>query len=267
MRKILLGSFLFGCLCFSTESASAQIWKKVQQKLENKVEQQIDQALDGKAETKAGDAEPTTLPNLEKTYSFLPGNTVFFRDNFENETFGRMPKKWKSSGGGSVEEAPGVPGKWLALAARTSYRLDSLLMLPENFTLEFDLFTQSVEARDIGSMSFGFARDNANRSYISDAYNDNAITSAQLHFHNKEVTNSSSDTKIYNPVKFPLNSYSNATLHVSIAVEGEHMRIYINKAKLLDTRMFKRDAIRYFYLSAPFSYNADAQVFWQLCLG
>lgn len=248
------------------QQSEAQIWKKVQQKLEDKVEKKVDEVMnksdsgEDKEMSRTGNAD--ILPHLEENYSFVPGSQVIFEDNFEGNLNGRMAKHWKSSGGGSVVQLPNVSGQWLALAPRTTYRIDSLLNFPENFTVEFDLITRSEEAGDMGGMGFGFARDNSNRSYIMGAYNDNAITHTSLHFHNKEVTNSSSDTKIYNPVAFPLNNFSNGTLHVSIMVEGEHMRLYVNKAKLLDTRMFKKDAIKYFYISAPFSYKSDAMVYF-----
>lgn len=49
---------------------------------------------------------------------------------------------------------------------------------------------------------------------------------------------------------------------MAIAIEGRNMRVYINKSKLLDTRMFNKDAIKYFYLSAPFDCKSDAAVFF-----
>lgn len=242
--------------------AQAQIWKKVQQKLEDKVEKKVDDVLNGQgAKNTEEEAESASLPNLEEVYSFTPGDHILFADDFKTSDDGRMAKHWKTSGGGSVVSISGVPGKWLLLAPYTTYRMDSLLNLPENFTVEFDLVTRSVEAKDIGSMNFGFGRDNSNRSYIMDAYNDNAITSSQFHFHNREVTNASSDTEIYNTLKFPFNSYSNGLIHVAIAVEGKRMRLFVNKSKMLDTDMFKPEAVKYFYLSAPFSYDADAKVF------
>ncbi|QNL50628.1 hypothetical protein H8S90_03220 [Olivibacter sp. SDN3] len=262
--KIIIG--IVFSFFLQEQRSEAQIWKKVQKKLEDKVEKKVDQVINRNDSPEVNGTDQTgnadILPHSEENYSFAPGSQVIFEDNFSGDLNGRMAKYWKSSGGGSVVQLPDVSGQWLALAPRTTYRIDSLVHLPENFTIEFDLITRSEEARDIGGMGFGFARDNSNRSYIMDAHNDNAITHSSLHFHNKEVTNSSSDTKIYNPVDFPLNNFSNGTLHVAIMVEGEHMRLYVNKAKLLDTRMFKKDAVKYFYISAPFSYKSDAMVYF-----
>lgn len=262
-NRLIIGMF-FTFFVFTGQFSYGQIWKKVQKKLEDKIDKKVDDVLAGREEhnTMSTGSGNASLPNVEKIYSFSAGDSIIFADNFSADPVGRMAKHWASSGGGSVAIIDGMPGQWLALAPYTSYRIDSLLTLPEIFTIEFDLATRSMEAADIGSMSFGFGRDNSSRSYIMDAYNDNAITNTQLHFHNKEITNSSSDTKIYNPIKFPLGDFSNGILHVAIAVEGENMRVYVNKSKLLDTRMFNKDAIKYFYLSAPFDYKSDAEVFF-----
>jgi len=257
-------------ICFVIAQASngrAQVWKQVKQKLENKVNKKVDEVLDGKSNGKDTSGEQVgnkrgRVPNLEEVYAFTPGDSVIFEDQFSSDTPGTMPKHWKSSGGGSVVAISGTAGKWLALAQQATYRIDSLLPMPDNFTIEFDLLTRSEEAKDIGSMRFGFAKDNSARSYIMDAYNDNAITSCELHFHNEEVINSSSDTEIYNTVDFPFANYSNILIHVAIAVNGQHMQVYVNKAKLLDTDMFSPEVVKYFYISAPFEYDANAKIYF-----
>lgn len=69
---------------------------------------------------------------------------MFFADNFSADPAGRMAKHWKTSGTGSETTISGVPGKWPALSPRTTYRLENLLAMPGNFTIEFDLITRST---------------------------------------------------------------------------------------------------------------------------
>lgn len=248
-------------------AANAQFLKKIQQKLQDKVDKKVDNVLNGssgavKSADDGSTGKKAKLPNLEEVYSFTPGSATVFSDNFATDNAGRMPKHWKSSGGGGIATVSGMPGKWLSLMARTTYKLTDLLAMPGNFTIEFDLVTRSTEAKDIGAMQFGFAKDNSNREYISDAYNSNAITASQLHFWNKAIHNASSDTKISNNLEFPLNNYANELIHIAIAVEGENMRVYVNKSKVLDTNMFKKGTIKYFYMSAPFDYEYNAMVYF-----
>jgi hypothetical protein len=246
--------------------AQAQLLKKFQKSLENKASQKVDDVLNGKkgAASPAAEAkvEKDVPPAVEEVYAFTPGSTIIFESDFKRDAKGLMPKKWKSSSAGAIVSIPDVPGNWLALSPRTSYKIDSLLKLPGNFTIEFDLVTRSDEAKDIGSMSFGFSRDNSVKNYIMDAYNDNAITNTQLHFHNRDINNASSDTKVHNTLSYPFANYANGLLHVAMAVEGENMRVYVNKSKVLDTKMLRTDLPKYFYLSAPFDYDNQSKVYF-----
>ncbi|WP_407430146.1 hypothetical protein [Arcticibacter sp.] len=261
--KIIAG---FGVLLLSHVSTQAQVWKKMQRTLEEKANKKIEEVLDGKSSNavnqKTDGSSHQNAPKVDEVYGFTPGGTVLFESDFKTDVAGRMAKKWKSSGSGSIVSIPDIPGKWLALSEKSTYKIDSLLNTPAAFTIEFDLITRSAEAADIGSMSFGFARDNGAKNHLTDAYNGNAITNTQLHFHNKEITSSSSDTQVYNSVKYPFANYSNSLIHVAIEVEAESMRVYINKSKVLDTKMFKANVPKFFYLTAPFSYDQESKVYF-----
>jgi hypothetical protein len=254
---------LFSLFIFVSTS-QAQIWKKVQNTVENKANQKVGDLLNGKKRKSDGTTtvEKQNPTVLEEDYSFVPGSKLIFESDFKYDKKGIMPKKWKSSGSGSVAAVAEMPGNWLALSEKSTYKIDSLFNTPGNFTIEFDLITRSSETSDIGGMSFGFARDNSNSNHLTDAYNGNAITNTQLHFHNQEVINSSSDTKIYSTLKYPFANYANNLMHVSIAVQDETMRVFVNKSKVLDTKMFRPAMPKYFYLTAPFSYEPGAKVYF-----
>jgi hypothetical protein len=265
-KRYLISGLIIGSL-MGIQTSQAQFLKRMQQKLQDKVDKKVDDVLSGSGSSKGsstsgGGSKEAKQPYMEEVYSFSPGATVIFSDNFANDALGRMPKHWQSSGGGSVSNVAGMPGKWLALLPGTTYKLQQLLTMPGNFTVEFDLLTRSTEAKDIGSMVFGFAKDNSNRDYISSAGGNNAITSTTLHFWNKDVGSSSSDTDIRNNLDFPLENYANELIHVAIAVDGEDMRVYINKSKILEAEMFKRSTIKYFYLSAPYKYDYTAMMYF-----
>lgn len=263
--KYLSATAIFALL-MHVGPAEAQLLKKFQKSLENKASQKVDDVLNGKKGGAAPAAESKLAKDapapVEEVYAFTPGSTIIFESDFKRDTKGLMPKKWKSSSAGTIVSIPDLPGNWLALSPRTTYKIDSLLKLPENFTIEFDLVTRSDETKDIGSMSFGFARDNSIKNYIMDAYNDNAITNTQLHFHNGDINNSSSDTKVHNTLSYPFANYANGLLHVAMAVEGENMRVYVNKSKVLDTKMLRNQLPKFFYLSAPFDYGNQSKVYF-----
>lgn len=194
-------------------------------------------------------------------YNFVAGSNTFFTSDMSMTTIGAMPAKWKTSGSGQVVTFPGVQGKWLLMNEFTTYKIDSLLSMPEDFSIEFDIITRSLEVNDLLSFSFGFSHNNSISEYISDAYNGGAITSTTIHYWNKEIINSSSDTEIYNSIDFPLTAYANAIMHVSIEVKGTNMKVYLDKKKVLDTKMFLPDSVtKYFYMSTPTDLTHGAQI-------
>ena len=249
--------------------ADAQIFKKLKDKVSDKIESKVDKVLDGdlskktdadKTENQAGTIAATI--GLDGPYNFIAGTDSVYFDNFSQETAGDMASHWKSNGSGSIGTADQFAGNWLFLKEFTSYKLKSDTPLPENFTIEFDIVTLSKdEARDLNSVSFGFAHNNAISSYIGDAYNEGAITQTEIHYWNKEIITSSSDNKKYNTIKYPLEEYAIGKMHVSVTVKGLHMQVYLDKHKVLDTDMFERNPEKkYFYISTSTRLDNGARI-------
>src|SRR5690606_30313577 len=164
-------------------------------------------------------------------FSFKPGETLIFEDHFIDAQKGLMPEYWKTSGNGSIVELDAYQGKWLMMGVNSTFKLDTLINLPENFTIEFDLITSSDKAEDLGSMNFGFAKDNSVRATLLDAYNDGAVTSTEFQFHNQDIGHSSNDMDAHHSLNFPFKNYSNTKIHVSIVVQGREMRVYLDRSK------------------------------------
>src|SRR3546814_8534958 len=48
-------------------------------------------------------------------------------------------------------------------------------------------------------------------------------------------------------------------MHVSIAVDGDRMRVYIGREKIADARLFDGNRAKYLFISAPVRYDHGAQ--------
>lgn len=249
----------------TTTSTQAQFWNKIKQKVEDKAAEKVDDVLNGKEETDRSTSETTAnrnIPYIEEVFSFVPGETLLFEDQFIEDQKGIMPKYWKSSGNGSVVTLEGYQGKWLMMEENSTYKLDTLINLPENFTIEFELITTSDKAEDLAQMNFGFAEDNSVRATLLDAYNDGAVTSTEFLFHNEEITHSSNDKDAYHNLNFPFDGYSNTKIKVSIVVQGTEMRVYLDKSKILDRTMFLKGTTKFFYITAPLHYDKGSKLFF-----
>ncbi len=241
-------------------SAHAQIFKKlknkIEDKIENKVENKVDNVLNGNKNTDKTDKKTRAQRAAISEYDFTPGKTVIFTDNIQNDPVGQMPRYWKSAGTGSVVTFPGVQGKWLLLNAFTTYKLDTLLTMPKNFTIEFDVLTRSNELRDLNSLTFGFSYDNS----VS-GYEDNVTAKTQILYHNREISNISEDNDSYNTYDADfIKNYANAIMHVAIEVDGTHMKVYLDKNKVLDSEMFNPNRVKYFFINPSTQFVNNAQI-------
>lgn len=248
-------------------SSHAQILKKIQRKVEDKVEKSVDDLLNSKDKDKQPpNSTDSESPNtngifdvLTKSEPFLTGNTLLFEDSLDYDIPGRMAKYWQTNSTGTVVEISGAPGKWLKLADRASYQLDTLLQLPQKFTLEFDLLTRADQARDLRSIDFGFSKNNSTRKYIYGTANEtNVYTSLQYYYETINTTSNNNNNK--SRIEFPLSNYANAIMRVSVSVDGSRMQVYIDEHKVLDATVLDTQVPKHFFLSTE-KYRNNAQAF------
>lgn len=191
-KTIFLISSLF--LTTSIQVVSAQSWlekmdsrvkekvvEKVEQLIEDKADEATDKALDKTEESvkKAGQKsdkkqspkqininESTNNPptNQQKTdvsyakYDFVPGNEVIFEDDLKGEQKGEFPRKWDLiEGNAEIAQINGENA--IALVGYTYITplfKEKSFKLPDEFTLEFDLFIDGNE----GETSVEFMNSN-----------------------------------------------------------------------------------------------------------
>jgi len=184
MKKAIL--FISGLLLATCAQVSAQSWlekmgnrakekviEKVEQRIEDKTDEATDNVLDKSEETvkkaskKNGkkqtsdqsdknENEDTKIANTSKTdvsytkYDFVPGNEVIFEDDLKGEKKGEFPGKWDLVEGNA--EIAQINGEnTLAIVGYTYITplfKDKSFKLPDEFTLEFDLFIDNSEGEN-----------------------------------------------------------------------------------------------------------------------
>jgi OOP family OmpA-OmpF porin len=165
---------------------------------------------------------------------FVAGENILFYDDFKQDALSDFPAKWNTNGSGKVITIDGQKGKWLEIVHNTIVNPVLDKPLPENCTIEFDLFLQASADRLTPFIQFGltpvkdvmredlFYKD---KFFVSiNRYNEN--DGRQLEYGLKEVVGNKND--------FALPSYANKVLHVSMAVNKTRVRVYFDKSKLID---------------------------------
>ncbi|MBO9619170.1 MAG: hypothetical protein J7539_09065 [Niabella sp.] len=255
---VFLALFLF----HSADAQFSGVLGKAKDKLEQKARTAVDKGLQGTSSatesSTTGNATGKKRISMTGGFDFKAGDSVLFKSNFEKLAAGAMPGNWKTNGSGQLVKSGDIAGTWLELHNGATYKLNQNYKLPQRFTIEFDLLTSCDKIRDISPVAFGFADNNSVAGF-----NEGDIAHTQLEFYNKDQISSFAGpvNKSYY-TNFDLSPFANAPLHISISVDGEQMKVYLDKTKVLDSKMFRENASRYFFISAPISAENDAKVYF-----
>lgn len=216
-----------------------KVERKVKQRIEQKTDRAIDKSLDKAEEalSKPSKARPTEKQPgedhfpIESDFDFTSGEKLIFYDDFSEDALGDFPAKWNTNGAGEVVTVDGLEGKWLRIPDNTLSFAEIGKTLPDNFTVEFDLYYPKGVSRPPITFGFTDAKNPATESIrykklfyyrISPSVDDQLGYSTSL-YSGREVNKD-----------WPANAHAGKPVRVSIAVNGQRIRLYMDQAKLFD---------------------------------
>lgn len=249
MKNILflLVTFIAGNLV-----ARAQILGKLGKKVERKVNQRIDRKTDraidkGLDKVEAGvDGKPANGKNnkpqpgeqqsdppssVQSKFDFVAGENILFYDNFDVDAKGDFPAKWNTNGSGEVVSISRMEGNWLKVPDNTLSFPEIKGPLPENFTIEFDLYYPAGVTRP--PVTFGFT-EVKNPAKESIKYKKIFYFRITPSVGNNIGYFTSLYTGKENTQDWPANQMAGNKIHVSMAVNKQRIRLYMNEQKIFD---------------------------------
>jgi len=251
IRSVISPLLIAGLFLANPLDTTGQVLKRIQKSVEKKIEKEADKVINGsksaKPEAQGGSSEiQNDLPMT--VYDFTRGSSVIFTDDFSEDTTGSMAGKWKSSGGGSVVEVPGVPGKWFQFHNGNNYKIADIDELPKNFTITFDVLTRLEKASISDDFFFGFHRSNR----LDDTYYSSVAAVKLKYWGDNSAIKYNSELGDRSDFAYPLGNYARRTMKVEIEVtNGSWMKVFIDKYKVLDTEMMYPESAKYFFINAP----------------
>ncbi|MBC7949815.1 MAG: OmpA family protein [Chitinophagaceae bacterium] len=287
---LLAGSFM-------AEAQLGGLLNKVKNKAKDRVDRKVDNEIDktfDKAEGKETQPAPNNTPatkgettkavkeedNDIKSYSkfdFIPGDSIIYAEDFQQDVVGEFPLNWNTGGKGDVVTLSSYPGKWLRLYENSSYLTSNKKLFSKNFTLEFDVIFQMKNTGYTYPMfSFGFFASG------EDSTTDNQFLTHPAANQSSEVllrlgSGNSTYTTIYSNAKgkrqfvseiqeFPnLEKYYGKVSDVAVHVQESRIRVWVNGEKKYDLpKALATDYIfnqLYFKLSSS-SYKDDELGFY-----
>lgn len=164
---------------------------------------------------------------------FVPGFSVIFEDQFGPDALGDFPAKWNSSSDGELVTIDGFSEKWCRIMQPTSVSPVLKKSLPEHFTVEFDLYLKDVEGVAPVVM-FGFmplSKVTGNQAFQKNLF-------VRLNRYNKsgqtEIVYGKNNMQTGVKTNASLEGFIDRSVRVSIAVNKNRFRVFLDDKKVLD---------------------------------
>ncbi len=173
---------------------------------------------------------------IYRKFDFVPGDELLFYDDLSNDFIGDFPSKWNTNGSGELTKINEDTNKWLKIVPgyNTNY-IPDLTDLPEEFTLEFDVIAD------------GLNNKTSSQAYLKILVGDNNNFNKPKNMGMVEyplcqfidpgtiVENNVNGTReIRNAIKVDIRQVVLKKHHISVAVNKQRFRMWINELKLVD---------------------------------
>lgn len=192
---------------------------------------------DSKSDTSEETAAESESLKIYSKYDFVPGDKLLFFDNFKNDFIGDFPSKWNTNGSGEVVTVGESSDRWMEiLPGHNTYYIPDIPNLPEDFTIEFDILAIGIDKKTSSAADL--------KIYLSDD---------ELFKRGKNHVRADIPFCQYTPVGIRMRNFVNnmggainnvvdadireAVLnqpHISIAVNQNRLRLWVNEKKCID---------------------------------
>ena len=168
-------------------------------------------------------------------YDFIPGEKLIFFDDFTDEGVGDFPAQWLTNGSGEIINSTKLPGRWFRITKGGYYIPDVSEDFTDNYTIEFDIIpiniinSETATGIDIFLLSGSLL--------MPDDGAQPGKAGVKIHSdHDKLYWNNWSEAREWQgeqgDVGYTL--YAGEKYHISLSVQKQRLRLYVNDSKVLD---------------------------------
>jgi len=208
---------------------------------------------DGATEPASMDGPVSTGPKTLNVYSkfdFVPGEVPLFQDDFSQEFIGDLPSNWNTNGSGEVVQLENSRHKWYFISNKSITLPNLTTPLSGDYTIEFDLLVTNLskETNSYATLEIQLT-ENPNLgnegSYVLSELNFCQFIDAGV-----KVDNffRGDPDPINNTVRRDFRQLYKDVVHVSVAVNGNRYRIWLNEHKVYDLPKFLVEPTKIKYL-------------------
>ncbi len=188
----------------------------------------------GTDKPKATTPGPKTLAVYSK-FDFVPGDEQLFYDDFSNDFVGDFPVKWNTNAGGEVVMLGDESEKWFKLKSGYNiFFIPNVPKLPKEYTVEFDVIGIGVDKTSSTSrLRIDLSDDNQFKegaNFVQASIPFCQYTPVGITIENRK----NNKREIYSTVKADIRNQIIEGTHISIAVNEERFRLWVDETKYID---------------------------------
>jgi len=167
-------------------------------------------------------------------FDFIPGSDVLFYEDFSQTAVGDFPASWNTNGSCEVMTTNLLTGKWLKLTSdRTCIWNDVPLVLPENYTIEFDIVPQKT-ASGATSYYFGIISSEKPNEFDPGSAPGKAGMFIQFSYATYISCHYSDGRDQLSGMKENMTQKADQKYHISVWVQKTRIRVYQDQVKIFD---------------------------------
>jgi OmpA-OmpF porin, OOP family len=186
--------------------------------------------------------QPKTNLKAFSKFDFVAGEKVLGFEDFNETSVGDFPLGWNTNASGEIVTIGDSPQKWLFMSQDGFFQPDFVKDMPENFTLEFDIFTHYRSSNIVAYNFYIYATNNPKRdfpeSYVTDAlffFNWLACDAqANYEVYEKGEVINKNENLVVNNLDCQNANAEPSKVRFSIWRQKNRLRIYVDENKIVD---------------------------------
>lgn len=228
---------------------------------ESNTTENLNEGTNNSAATNTSKNNASNSLSVYSKFDFIQGEKIITNEDFSQDAIGDFPAKWNTNGTGEIVTINNSTTKYLKTNTSCVFYPEWVSNLPDNFTVEFDLYCSDEYSYYSGWFVIGFTSEkNIGKKFRNfETYGHGHIDNGggfEISLHPTNAGNNGGITRVYNSFNnqriiqtenqqnnFTVTKNKKNFVHVSIWRQKGRVRVYLDEKKVWDLPKLCPDGI------------------------